>query len=207
MTVVTPTGETEQPIVPKTETIPTVAPAMVNTEDNAVEELRKKLEQSEMRGNQLANQLKTKEEAEAKAVEEELTEQNQYKELHEQEKAKREALEAEIADKDKTAELNEAKTNVLVEYSEEVKSLAEDVGLSLIDTDETSVATFKEKLDKIKDKVVSTGKVNSNNPSLADVKFELSGEELQIALQNKDSFHDIVTKKYPGIASMTTPKA
>ena len=190
----------------KTEATPPVTPPEVKTEDPAVVQLRKEKEQAEMRANQLQNQLKAKEEADAKAKEKELEEQNQFKELHEQEKAKREALEAEIATKEKTAELDKAKTEVLGEYSEKVKALAEGVGLTLSDTDESSVAAFKEKLDKINAEVVSTDNVGPNNGRPTNEAPTLSGDDLQRTLNDEKGFHEYVTKKYPGIAAMTGPR-
>lgn len=196
------TGETVAPVTPKNDATPPVVPAVVKTEDNAVEELKKQLQQQELRANQLANQLKAKEEAEAKAKEKELEEQNQFKDLFEQEKAKREALEQEQETKAKQAELDKAKSEVLNGFSEEVKQSAEKLGLTLLDTDEASVEAFKEKLAVLG--TANPPKVMPNNPAPdSNTKVELTTEELRTVVDDDNAFHDLMMKKFPGIASMT----
>lgn len=166
-----------------------------------VEKLRKEKEQAEMRANQLQNQLKAKEEAEATLRQKELEEQNKFKELFEQEKAKREAVEAEQEAAEKKKALEEAKTAVLADYSDDVKTLANEAGLSLTDSDEASVSAFKEKLDKISKLVGATQKVGPNNPNRTEHKVKLTPDELKIALQSEKSFQEIVSQR-PGIALM-----
>lgn len=208
----TPNGETGTPPAPKTEPTPPAAPAPqepVKTEDSAVEQLRKELEQTKMRANQLENEKKSREEAEAKAKADELEEQNQFKSLYEQEKAKREAVEAEREQAEKSAELTKAKTDVLAEYSEEVRALAQDVGVDLTDTDEAAVTSFKEKLDKINTRVATTAQVGPNNRRETSKEEELTPDQMREMFHddpNGAKFHEYVTKKYPGIAAMTTPK-
>lgn len=207
----TPNGETVDPSkndgnnqgTPATAT----PPAPVKTEDNAaVEQLRKELEQTRMRANQLENEKKSREEAEAKKKAEELEENNQFKTLYEQEKTKREAIEAERQENEQKAELEKARQEVLKEYSDEVKSLAEEVGLDLTAADEAAVSSFKEKLDKINTRVASTGQVRPNNQPTPNQQPELSGDQLREALQDENKFHEIVTARFPGIASMTKPR-
>ncbi|TAK94386.1 hypothetical protein EPO05_06430 [Patescibacteria group bacterium] len=206
----TPTpGETVVTDASKTTVTPalTPAPAPVTVADNGeAEKLRKELEQAKMRENQLANQLKSKEEAEAKAKEAELAEQNQYKELFEQEKAKREALESEQTQAEKQAELEKAKAEALSGYSNDVKEAAEEMDINLTDTDEASVSKYKEKLEKLSARVTGETKVTPNNPGNPTQKTELTTEQLREGLGNEDSFHEIVTKRFPGIAAMTSPK-
>ena len=206
----TPTpGETVVTDDSKTAVTPPVTPPVVKTEDTGeTERLRKELEQAKMRENQLANQLKSKEEADAKAEEEKLKENEQYKELFEQEKTKREALETEQETKEREAELTKVTAETLSGFSDDVKSLAEEVGLSLTDTDEASVSKFKEKLEKLSAKVGSETKVTPNNPNQPESKTELDTEKLREVLHDdKDgnAFHDIVMDKFPGIAAMTAP--
>jgi len=211
----TPSGETGTPADPKTDATPPVTPPVtkpeVKTEESSdIEKLKERLrlaEQKAARVGQVENELARIKEAEEKKTQEELEEQNQFKSLYEQEKAKREAVEAEREQAEKTAELEKAKTEVLGEYSDEVKTLADEVGLTLSDTDETSINTFKEKLDKINTRVTKTGSVGSNNPNLTEQKFELSGEELQKALQTEGGFHEVIMKKFPVIASMTDQRS
>jgi DNA repair exonuclease SbcCD ATPase subunit len=184
----------------------TPAPAPVKTEDTGiVEQLRKEKEQAEMRANQLANQLKSREEAEAKAKEAELEENNQFKELFEQEKAKREALESEQSEKEQKAELEKAKTTVLAGFSDEVKTLAEELGFELTSADDAQVEAFKGKLDKLSQKVSSEARVAPNNPHQQESKMDLTTDQLREGLSDEHTFHDIVTKKFPGIAAMTAP--
>lgn len=186
-------------------TNPTPAPAP-KVEDNAVEELRKKLEQQEMRANQLANQLKAKEEAEAKAKEKELEEQNQYKDLFEQEKAKREALETQQETEKRQAELEKAKAETLAGFSDDVKQAAEKLGLTLLDTDESSVEAFKEKLAVLQGESSDQSPVTPNNPNPTTQKVDLTPDQIRESLAGDKTgqvFHDLVTKNYPGIAAMT----
>lgn len=203
-------GETGAPEAPENNAnnqgTPTPAPAApVKTEDNsAVEKLQKELQQAQMRANQLENEKKQREEAEADRKAKELEEQNQFKDLYEQEKAKAEALEAEREKAEREAELRKAKTEVLAEYNDEVKALAEEVGLDLTDTDESAVASFKEKLDKINTRVANTQGVTPNNPrTTGENKPELSKDDLQRALGDDESFHKLVVERFPGIAAMT----
>lgn len=203
----TPLGETVNVEPPKNDVTPVVtpAPAPVKTDDAAVEQLRKELEQAKMRTNQLENEKKQREDAQAAADAKELEDQNQFKSLYEQEKAKREGLETEAQQKERTAELAKAKQEVLKDYSDDVKALADEVGLDLTGADEAAVASFKEKLEKINTRVASTGKVTGNNRPNAAAAPALSGEELRVALMDDDKFHELAMKM-PGIAAMTTPR-
>lgn len=197
-------GETGTPKAPENVT-PTPAPVQGNADETAVEKLRKEKEQAEMRANQLANQLKAKEDAEAAAKARELEEQNEYKTLFEQEKAKREAIESERETETKRKELESAKTEVLGEYSDDVKATATELGIELASVDEDAKATFKEKLDKIQARVSSSGKVTPSNPGKQTSQPQLSGDELKVALKDPSSFEQIVSQR-PGIAAMMTAK-
>lgn len=199
----TPTGETVIVEPPKNDATPPVPPT-VKAEDNAVEELKKQLQQQEMRANQLANQLKSKEEAEAKAKEKELAEQNQYKDLFEQERAKREALEAEQQEKERQAALEATKAETLSGFSDDVKKAADELGIALLDTDEASVEAYKQKLSVLAPKVSQESKVTPNNPSnINPSQVDLSPDQLRETLDSDEAFHNLVVKKFPGIAGMT----
>lgn len=198
-TVVVDDSKTTVPV-----TTPTVTPE-VKSNDSEVEKLRKEKEQAEMRANQLANQLKAEQDAKAAQEAKELEEQNQYKELYEQEKAKREEFETEAETRERQTEIAKAKKEVLGEYDDEVRTLVEEVGIDLTDADEATVEAFKEKVEKIS-KRVATSKVGGNNQPTVTGKPELSGDELKTALKDDKAFHDIVTSKYPGIASMTNQR-
>jgi len=187
-------------------TVPVTAPATVTSNDGEVEKLRKEKEQAEMRANQLANQLKAREEADAEAKAKELEEQNKFKDLYEQEKAKREAVETEAEAKERLAAIAKAKDEVLGEYSDEVKKQVEALGLDLADTDEASVNSFKEKV-AILDKGTASTKIGGNNqPVHKEGTVELSPDELKEVLRTPDGLESLIQKKYPGIAMMTSPK-
>ena len=206
-------GETGAPKAPENNANPQGTPpaapaAPVKTEDNsAVEQLKKELAQAQMRANQLENEKKQRDEAEASRKAKELEEQNQFKDLYEQEKTKREAIEAEREEAERKAELTKTKTEVLAEYGEDVKAAAEDLGLDLADTDDSSVTAFKEKLDKLKTRVASTGTPGPNNPPKPNSNQpKLSGDELREKLRSEDGFHEVVTSQFPGIAVMAGEK-
>lgn len=200
----TPTGETVNVEPTKNDATPAVQAPEPKAEDNAVEQLKKELEQARMRANQLENEKKAREEAEAKAKEKELEEQNQFKDLFEQEKAKREALEQEQATKERQAELDRAKAEALNGFSDEVKQAAEKLGLTLLDTDEASVTAFKEKLEVLGTSTPSS-KVTPNNPQISNKKSEVTVDQIRSIAENDDdkAFHDLVTQNFPGIAAMT----
>lgn len=207
----TPTGETVA--APSNGTPAPVTPPTDTSGASEVEKMKAELQQ-QMRANQLAKEelKKLTDEKEARdkvdsdARAKKLEEDNQFKELYEQEKTKRETIEAERQDMERKSELNKAKSELLADYSDEVKTLAEEVGLDLSSDDDTAKTEFKEKLDKINQSVVASGKITGNNPRQQTGEAELSTDELREALQNDDKFHEIVTKRFPGIAAMTGPR-
>lgn len=200
----TGTSVTDETVVTsKNEVTPPAVPT-VKAEDNAVEELKKQLQQQEMRANQLANQLKAKDEADAKAKEKELEEQNQYKDLFEQERAKREALETEQQEKERQAALEASKADALSGFSDEVKKAADELGIALLDTDEASVEAYKNKLSVLSPKVSEETEVTPNNPNPSSPsQVDLSPEQLRETMDSDEAFHNLVVKKFPGIAGMT----
>jgi TolA-binding protein len=202
--VTPPAGETGTPKAPENVT-PTQAPTQGNAGDAAVEQLRREKEQAEMRANQLANQLRTKEEAEATAKAKELEEQNQFRELYEQEKAKNEGFVSEREAEENRKELEKAKSGVLSDYSDDVKSLAEDTGVTLDSTDEAQVAAYKGKLEKIKASLGGISKVGPNNPGKPSSLPEMSQDELRVSLKDPAKFAEIVGKR-KGIAAMMSPR-
>jgi len=191
-------GETGTPKAPENNP-QTPAPVQGNASDSAgeAEKLRKELEQARMRENQLLNEKKAREEAEAARQAKELEQQNEFKTLYEQEKAKREAIESEKQAKEREAELAKAKAEVLADYSDEVKALAEEAGMTLTEPDEDAKATFKEKLDKIQNLVGTNGKITPDNPRIHNGQSELS--------QDETSFQDIISKR-PGLAMMMSKR-
>jgi membrane protein involved in colicin uptake len=209
----TPTSETVTPEAPSNNASPVVTPAPAatpapqsNATDTAdVERLRKEQEQKDLRIRQLENEKAARDKADEEARQKKLEEENNYKELLEQERAKREALEADAEARATTEALNKAKAEALSGYSEEVKTLAEEVGLNLTAVDETAVEEFKGKLTKLSERVSSEARVGANNPNQPGGKVEFTAEQLRNgALEDGKAFHDLVTAKYPGIAAMTS---
>ena len=195
--------ETVVPETPKnnagTPPTPTVVPEEKKT-DTAVEELRKQLEQERMRANQLANKLQAEEDAKAAAKQKELEEQSEFKTLFEQEKAKREELEAEKLRQETQRQIDEAKAQIVSDYSDDVKALADDAGITLQGTSEDEVAAFKSTLDKFQ---VRLGKqsVSPNNPGNASPKeAEPTGEELRKIL-NDPKLRDEYYRKKGGVTA------
>lgn len=208
MSEVTPKpGETGTPKAPENGT-PPPAPTQGNAGNDAseVEKLRKERDQAQMRANQLEKEKVAREKAEADKQARELEEQNEFKTLHEQEKAKREALEGQIAAEANRKELDKAKSTLLSDYSDEVKELAEEAGMTLGSADEADVAAFKEKLDKIQKRLGATGKVKPNNPGAPQRQGEPTGDDLKVALKDPAKFQDLISKR-PGLAAMMTPKS
>lgn len=197
-------GETANPQAPENGT-PTQAPTQGNASDTAVEQIRKEKEQAEMRANQLANQLKAREEADAKAEAEKLEEQNQFKELYEQEKAKREQIEGEREAEERRKEVEKAKASTLTDYSDEVKTLAEEAGITLTSADGAEVTAYKERLDKIQNALGRTGKVGANNPGRPSSQPQLSQDQMRAALKDEKKFEELV-KDRPGIAAMMSTR-
>lgn len=198
----TPTGETPGTTDPKTNAIPAVTPT-VNTPDPAVEELRKKAEQAEMRANQLQNQLKAKEDADAAAAAAKLVEQNEYKTLYEQTQAKLTEAQTAQAQAEKATALKVETDKLFADYPDEVRNLAKDVGLTLTDTDEDTTTAFKEKLDKISGSIKAP-KVTPNNPGNPTVptEAEMSPQELQALMRDPVKFQAYLDKNYKGISNM-----
>jgi hypothetical protein len=180
-------------------------PEEKKTDDGEIEAARKRAEQAEMRANQLANQLKAKEDAEAAAKARELEEQNEFKTLYEQEKAKREQAEhdAEAAEQQKA--LADAREKVLSEFSDEVKAAAKDLGVELASADENTVAEFKGKLDKLQTRL-GVQRVTPNNPGTPSPKSaEPTGEELRQILMDPQKRDEYYRKKDGVTAMMMEP--
>lgn len=197
-------GETQTPKAPENVT-PTSAPVQGNADGaGEAEKLRKELEQARMRENQLLNEKKERDAKEDAARAKKLEEDAEFKTLYEQEKAKREAVESERETENRRKELDQARSTALSEYSDDVKTLAEEVGLTLNSADESDVTAFKAKLDNLQ-KRVGTGKVGPNNPRASSGKVELSPDELKIALKDPAKFQEIVSQR-PGIAQMMSKR-
>lgn len=198
----TPSGETPVVTDPKTNATPTVTqPSAV---DAQLEKLRKEAEQATMRANQLANQLKAKEDAEAAAKAAELAEQNKFKDLYEQEKAKRLEVETAQAEAERKSLLKEASDKLFAQYPEQVKSLAEKTGMTLTSADEDDVAAFKARLDEVST-LVKQPKVTANNPGERSTVTAMAPMDLHAIANDPKKFEEYLKKNNPGVAAMMKP--
>lgn len=165
------TGETANPQpLENNATQPSAPQPVVNTVDPAeVERLKKQAEQAEMRANQLANQLKKKEEAEEAAKLKQLEDKEEWKSVAEQERAKREALEQEREVEERAKVLATARQEIFKGFPTEVIEIAEETGLGLTEDTDEARAALKAKLDSINAKVVKTSTPGPNNPAAPSV--------------------------------------
>jgi len=202
----TPAGDPAAPATPSNEpSAPATPPVVTSTDTGEVERFRKEAEQATLRANQLANELKAKNDADAALKAKELVEKEQFKTLYEEEKAKREASEQAAAAETKKAELKSEADKVLGDYSPEVRKLAETTGLALSDTDDASVAAFKAKLEEVKGLVGSGPRVDSNNPNTPTPEGPsiYNAEGIITRPLDKDPAKlDDIFSKMPGISSM-----
>jgi DNA repair exonuclease SbcCD ATPase subunit len=198
----TPIGETGTPTpLENGATNPTTPPIMEKkTDDGEVERLRKEKEQAEMRANQLANQLRAKEDAEASAKAQELKDKEEYKTLYEQKEAELEEIRRERETEAKHAATTEAADKVLSDYSDEVKEMAKEMGLSLQDATDDSTTEYKSKLDKIQARLGGQ-RVTPNNPGVPSLKKDISGEELRVILSDPAK-RDAYYRSKDGVTAM-----
>ena len=188
----TPNGETvvTEALETKAEA-PAIPVVEKKTEDSEVERLRKENEQIVMERNLLRNKLDAEEKAKEAAKAKELEEQNEYKLLFEQEKAKNEEIQRERDADALKKQLTDSQTSILSDYSDDVKALADDAGLSLTDVTDEAVASFKERLDKFQARL-GNQVVRPNNPGAPSGKTEYTGEELRAILadpQKRDAYY------------------
>lgn len=161
----TPTGETANAGDSKTEVQP-VATQQVNATDTAeVERLRKEADQARMRASQLENELKAKREAEEAEKAKRLEENNEFKSLWEQSEAKRKEMERQMEDQQRNQALEQGTQEVFSQFPTDVVELAKETGLSLTDTSDEAKVAFKEKLDRIAARVVTSQPVQASNPN------------------------------------------
>lgn len=203
----TPPGETVVVEDPKNNATPTVTPPVEKAVDPELEKARKEAEQATLRANQLANQLKAKEDADATAKAKELEEQNKFKDLYEQEKARREEAETAKEKSESAAAVKAKQDEIFAGYSEEVKNLATELGVTLTDTEDDTVEAFKAKLDKAAGTIKSP-KVTPNNPGNPGTSSDapMDPAALQAIMRDPIKFQDYLNKNFKGIASMQGPK-
>lgn len=197
----TPTsGET---VVVAKNDAPTVAPTQVNTVDPAeVERLRKAAEQAQMRVNQLENEAKKRKEADEAAKLKQLEENDEWKSLAEQTKAKLEAYESEREAEQVANQLREARNSVLKDFPAEVVEIAEETGMSLLDSSDEAKEAFKAKLEKISAKVATTAKVTPNNPANTTPPNADKQELLKRMANGDRQARTQVISEIPGVKAM-----
>lgn len=144
--------ETASSSAPSNESGTTTAPIQDNRSSAELEAIRKELEQSRMRANQLANQLEDKAKAEAEAVKKQLEEKEEFKTLYEQTQSRLRDIEESQKVQEREKELTQATETIFKDYSSDVVDVAKTAGLSLADDSEASITALKEKLDTFKAK-------------------------------------------------------
>jgi len=207
----TPTNIEPQAPAGETVTAPSngqAAPVTPEPDNTGGSEQVKDELQKQMRANQLANErireleakVAAREKAEAEAATKELEEKEEYKTLLEQERAKREELEREKEAEAKAKELAATKAELLKDYPDEIKGLAEDAGVELTDTTDEATNSFKERLDKIA-KRVQVSEVTPNNPGVPSTPTgKLSPQEWHDLLKDPvklDEYYKKHPKDYP----------
>lgn len=160
----TPTpGETTTPPVVPEDNSGVPAPSTGSTNDEAAQ-LRKQLEQAQMRANQLENEKAKRDKAESDAQRKSLEEKEEFKTLYEKQKAELDSIrDAEEAAKLRV-ELSTASETVFKEYPTDVQEVAKTAGLSLSDDSEAARAILKGKLDDIQKRVAPNSASTANNP-------------------------------------------
>lgn len=204
-----PVGDPTPAQAPSNNVTPPATPPAVTPEATAeVERLRKELEQKDIRNRQLENEAAARKTTEEEAARKKLEEDQQFKTLADQEKVRADAAEAKLAQADKQAEVKTEADKLLADYSPEVRKLATEVGVSLTDTDDTSVAAFKARLDAL-NAPFGGKKVTPNNPNTPDPGKPGFGNADGIVEQPLDrdpNKFDELAKSMPGIASMMRPQ-
>jgi len=189
---------------------PPVQPEEKKGEDQTVEQLRaelKEAQQKAMRVGQVENELAKIKEQQEKDAQKKLEEKEEFKTLYEQERAKREEFEQKQAAAAHKAEVDKAAEEVLSEYSEEVKAIAEEAGLSLVDDSEDDVKSYKERLDKIKARLDGTQHVTPNNPGVPGAKKEYTREELYEILNDPAKRDEYYRNKGGAASAMMRPQS
>lgn len=130
--------------------------------DSSAEDKEKQKLQMEL--NMLRNKLDEKERSERKREEEEMKEREEFRTLYERTKAQLEELETEQETKARKEKLKKEQSNLLSDYSDDVREAAEEVGLSLSDTTEEAQKDFRKRVDAIAKRLGGEKKVTPNNP-------------------------------------------
>lgn len=140
---------------------PVVTPA--GNTDAQLAEAKKEAEQAKMRANQLENELKTKNDAEAAAKAKQLEDNQEFKTLYDQQKAENERIVAERDAADKKVTLEAEESKITAKYAPEVLDIVKELGAKLEDASPEAVAAYTAKLDKISEKIGAKNPVGPNN--------------------------------------------
>jgi hypothetical protein len=154
----TPLGETTMD-----EQVSNNAPTTATLTSEEVAELRKTVEQAQLRARQLENEAKARKEADEKAANKKLADDEEYRELAARAQARVDELERSQEESAKRATVSAAETAIMTEFPSEVTELALTTGLVLTDDTDEAKAAFKAKLDAIAAKVAPTKRVVGNN--------------------------------------------
>lgn len=162
----TPTGETVTPEPLGTVTPPVTAP-IVDTGDDA-EQLKKALEQAQMRTRQLENEAQARAKADAEAKQKQLEDQAQFEALWKQSEAEKQALLDEREEADRKVALEAGTQDVLKDYPTSVQDIARTAGITLSADTVEARSALKVTLDALATKVPATSPtVTPNNPGVA----------------------------------------
>lgn len=191
---VTPNGETENPGASQTPATPAATPAPVQDNGSAadVERLRKEKEQAQMRINQLEKEAEARKKADEEAQQKRLEEQNEYKSLFEQEKAKREAIENERQEAETKEQKRLAEETIFAEFSQEAIEVAKEAGLALKDDSDEAKADFKQRLEKISQRVTSNAGVTPNNPGVQEQTVDRSEQVQRMRMGDKNARDQVI---------------
>jgi hypothetical protein len=159
--------------------------AQTQTVDPAeFEALKKKAEQAEMRANQLQNEAEARKKADEEAARKKLEEDEKWKDVAEQERLKREELEQQVQSQAQEKRLKAVESQLLSEFPQEVRELAETVGLSLQEDSEEAQTAFKDKLGKLAEKVPVSNPVGASNHSNSPRTGKLNREDVVMHLRH-----------------------
>lgn len=148
-----------------------------NADASAVENLRKELEQSKIRANQLENEKRKLQEEDEKRKQKELEDKEEWKTIAERERERRETLERERAEAETKARLQQAHSSVLEEFPPEVVEVANETGLTLSDDSDESKEKLRSTLTKLSERMGVNKKPSPNNPGTSS-KTSQSRQEL-----------------------------
>ena len=202
-----PVDETVKPEALENNAKPVATPP-VNAPDPAeVERLRKESEQKDLRIRQLENEKAAREKAEADAKAKELEENNQFKDLYEQERTKRVEIERKQEADEKAKAITDARTRALSTYSDQVKAIADDAGITLADDSDEAVTEFRARLDKIQTQLGGGPRVSANNPGSSSTKQPVTPDELREIMQDPARVHFRICSTLPSPTNVVNTTA